>query len=119
MAEAAAILAAAALALIIAGFMVNQRGIRRSVDTLRTDLAELGTRADVTADEFRAAIARTNAQLDRLADHAGLPDIDVQPPRPPRVPAVLRTGPVIKALAFGTGTAQAARRLRNGNGKAH
>jgi hypothetical protein len=113
-----AALLAAALGLVVL------RGVRilgRRLDALQTALDEQRAAAAAATSDLGQEVARITAQVDRLADAAGLPELDAPPPRVSRVPQVLRTRPVVKAMAFGTGTAHAARRLRsgNGNGKGH
>jgi hypothetical protein len=94
----------AALAVVVA-----LRSLTRSVEELRTEIA-----GAATVEDLRAALAE-------IPD----PPDDGEPERPlTRVPTMLRSPGVIKAMALGTGTASAARRLRggsngNGNGKGH
>lgn len=95
-------LGALGLAFVVLGLavVVALRGLTRSVQQLRAEVA-----AAATVEDLRAAIATT---LD--------PPAPVEPERPvTRVPTMFRSPGVIKAMALGTGTASAARRLRNGS----
>jgi hypothetical protein len=101
-------LAAALLAVVLVVVaLVSLRSLRRSVDDLHLVVDGLSAGA-ATTDDLRAAVA---AALD--------PEVPEQASEPvSRVPRVLRTGPVIKAMAIGSGTAHAARRLRGSAGDA-
>jgi hypothetical protein len=90
------------------------RALRRSVDDLAASVGQLSDGA-ATVDDLRAAVA---------AAVTPQPEPEAEPAPVTRVPQVLRTGPVIKAMALGSGTAHVARRLRgtgngNGNGRDH
>jgi hypothetical protein len=98
-----------ALTLVVTfGVLRTTKGLRRSVAELHSSVDALSAGA-ATTDDLRAAV---RAVVD------GEPDpVDEPEPVVSRVPTVLRTRSVVKAMALGTGTAHAARRLRNGNGK--
>ena len=91
---------------VLAGVLLALRVLTRSVDDLRATVDELSSGA-ATVDDLRAAVAE--AVPARPADEMSPAPADVS-----RVPQVLRTGPVIKAMALGSGTAHVARRLRGG-----
>lgn len=79
------------------------RGLRRSIADLQASVDDLAAGA-ATLDDLKAAVREP-----------GEPDITEEPEAVvSRVPPVLRTRSVVKAMALGTGTAHAARRLRNG-----
>jgi hypothetical protein len=82
--------------------------VERTVRALAREVRELHATVDAlasgapTLEQLRAAVA-------------GVPEPTDEPePVVSRVPPVLRTRSVVKAMALGTGTAHAARRLRNG-----
>ena len=79
------------------------RGLKRAIANLQASVDDLAAGA-ATLDDLRAAV------------HAPeMPDAsELAEPVVSRVPPVLRTRSVVKAMALGTGTAHAARRLRNG-----
>ncbi len=100
MTTAALILGAVAV-LLVALVLVALQGLRRAVADLHTSIDDLAAGA-ATIDELKRAVS-------------GEPDpVDEPEPVVSRVPTVLRTRSVVKAMALGTGTAHAARRLRNG-----
>ncbi|MEY2476123.1 MAG: hypothetical protein QOG87_1438 [Actinomycetota bacterium] len=102
-------LAVAATALIFTlAVLAGLRGLRRSVDSLHVSIEAMSNGA-ATIDDLKAAVRPLLT---------GEPEpMDEPEPVVSRVPPVLRTRSVVKAMAIGTGTAHAARRLRNGNGK--
>jgi hypothetical protein len=89
----------ALLALIVAALW----SLRGDVAGLRVDIEQL-RRASATPDDVRAAVAASVAEANAPAtdDAASVS----------RVPQRLRTRPIIKAMAFGSGSAHVARRLR-------
>jgi hypothetical protein len=95
-----AVLAVVLVVLILDGI----RGLRRDVDRLHGEVAQLQRNA-ATAHDVRTAVANGIADATR-------PVVEDDTPAISRVPDKLRTGPVIKAMALGSGTAHAARRLR-------
>ena len=92
----------AAVTLLIALTVLRTtRTLQRSVADVQASIDELAAGA-ATIEQLRAAVA-------------GEPEpVDEPDPVVSRVPPVLRTRSVVKAMALGTGTAHAARRLRNG-----
>jgi hypothetical protein len=100
LALAIALVALALIAATLAGIW----SLRRSVGGIHDEIERLHQGA-ATADDLRAAMA------DVLADATALDPTDELGPIS-RVPQRLRTGPVIKAMALGSGTAHVARRLR-------
>ena len=81
--------------------LLAMRGLRRSIADLQASVDDLADGAP-TLEQLKAAVA-------------GEPEpVDEPEPVVSRVPPVLRTRSVVKAMALGTGTAHAARRLRNG-----
>ena len=112
-----AALAVAGLAVLLsAAVLVSVRGLRRSVTRVEAALETEVEGLAVALDELQASLGTLRRQVDRLADANGLPELDAPEPRLSRVPSVLRTRSVVKAMALGTGTAHAARRLRHGTG---
>jgi hypothetical protein len=113
--EVLAVAVAAALAGVGIGLLFALQRMTRTVAELRSAVDEL--RAETVP-----LVAELGERVDGMADRLPPPP---EPPAPPppvsRVPTALRRGPVVKALALGSGTAHAARRLRskngNGNGK--
>ena len=91
-----------AVTLVIAlAVLRTARTLQRSVAGVQTSVDDLAAGA-ATIEQLRAAVA-------------GEPEPAEEPdPVVSRVPPVLRTRSVVKAMALGTGTAHAARRLRNG-----
>ena len=104
----AVVLGAALIGLVLAvAVLVALRDVRRDLDGLRTELGDLSAGA-ATIDDLRAAVA---AAVPATGDDASADGAPVS-----RVPKVLRTGPVVKALALGSGTAHVARKLAGRNG---
>jgi hypothetical protein len=105
--EIALVMLAVAFVLLGLAVVVALRSLTSSVEELRAEVA-----GAATVEDLRAAVA---SAID--------PPAEVEPERPvTRVPTMFRSPGVIKAMALGTGTASAARRLRggsNGNGKGH
>lgn len=100
-AEWTAVAIAAAALLVTLAVLVAVRGLHRSVTQLQASVDDLAAGA-ATIEQLRAAVT-------------GEPEPTEEPePVVSRVPPVLRTRSVVKAMALGTGTAHAARRLRNG-----
>jgi hypothetical protein len=96
----AVVIATAALVVTVAVFAAV-RGLGRSVTRLQESIDDLVAGA-ATIEQLKAAVA-------------GEPEpVDEPEPVVSRVPPVLRTRSVVKAMALGTGTAHAARRLRSG-----
>ena len=106
--EAIALAAALIAAILALTVLAVLRGLARSVDHLRTSVDELA-RGAATTEDLRAAVAQAVAAPGAHGSVDSKPDLAAS-----RVPAALRTGPVVKAMALGTGTAHVARRLRNG-----
>lgn len=105
--EAIALAAALIAAILALTVLTALRGVSRSVERLQTSLDALAHGA-ATTDDLRQAVAEAVAVSGPADAVDGKPDLAAS-----RVPAALRTGPVVKAMAFGTGTAHVARRLRN------
>lgn len=83
--------------------LLATRALTRSIADLQASIDDLAAGA-ATLDDLRAAVHAP--QEPETAD--------LTEPVVSRVPSVLRTRSVVKAMALGTGTAHAARRLRNG-----
>ena len=107
-AEWVALAVAATALLLTVAVLATVRGLRRSVDSLHFSVEALSSDA-ATVEDLRDAVRPLPVGESDTADE---PEPVVS-----RVPTVLRTRSVVKAMALGTGTAHAARRLRNGNGK--
>ena len=91
------------LVLMVAVF-AGLRRLTTAVAGVQQSLDELASGA-ATVEDLKGAVA---AALDPT------PEPEPEPAPVSRVPPVLRTRSVVKAMALGTGTAHAARRLRNG-----
>jgi hypothetical protein len=105
--------AMAAVALFLAvAVLVGLRGLRRSMTRLQAGVDALA--ADPSLDDLHDAMAGLRNRVDAIARATGVPE-PVEPVRS-RVPTMLRSRGVVKAMALGSGTAHVARRLRNGNG---
>jgi hypothetical protein len=98
---AAALILGALAVMLVAVALVALQALRRAVADLQTSIDDLAAGA-ATIDDLKRAVSSE-------------PDpVDEPEPVVSRVPTVLRTRSVVKAMALGTGTAHAARRLRNG-----
>jgi hypothetical protein len=102
------------VALLAVLFVV--RRVRDEVGALAEAVEQLRGETGPVLDVLQDGMARVNAQADRLAGAAGLPPVDERPRPVTRVPKMLRSRSVVKAMALGTGTAHAARRLRHRSG---
>ena len=108
--ETAAMVLALAFVVLGLAVVIALRNLTRSMDALRRDVESLSAGAPTLAD-LRAAVT---AAIDPAVDDEPGP-----PRRVTRVPGAFRSPGVIKAMALGTGTASAARRLRQGVSNGH
>jgi hypothetical protein len=108
------VVAVLALGLLLA-VLLTVRSLGRRIIAVEDAVLELRAETVGGVELVQEGVARANAQVDRLADAAGLPEIDERPRPITRVPKMLRSRSVVKAMALGTGTAHAARRLRHGS----
>ena len=98
----AALLLGVVATLLLAIALLALRRLGRAVAYVQASIDDLAAGA-ATIDDLKRAVAGHEEPADE-------PD----PVVVSRVPPVLRTRSVVKAMALGTGTAHAARRLRNG-----
>ena len=105
----AVVLGAVLIGLVLAAaVLVVLRDVRRDLEGLRAELHSLAVGA-ATIDDLEAAV---RAAIPRGPGD----DASADPVPASRVPQVLRTGPVVKAMALGSGTAHVARKLAGRNG---
>jgi hypothetical protein len=108
------VVAVLALGLLLA-VLLTVRSLGRRITAVEDAVLELRAETVGGVELVQEGVARANVQVDRLAGAAGLPAIDERPRPITRVPKMLRSRSVVKAMALGTGTAHAARRLRHGS----
>lgn len=113
--DVAAIVVAAAAAIAMIGLMVAVGSLRRSMGAVRVAVEELQSETMPLVAELQSAVRHANddlGRMDNLLDTAE--SISVTVDSASRLAYLTFSNPVIKALAFGTGTSRALRRLRRG-----
>jgi uncharacterized protein YoxC len=95
----------------------------RTMQALRATADDVRRESLSLLDEMRGALGHANHELDRVDGLLGTAEsISATVDSASRLAYVTLANPVVKVMAFGTGTAKAARRLRrstSGHSKAH
>lgn len=113
--EVAAIIVAIAVAILAVGMLfamfsliATLRRLRATVDDFRTEALPLLSDMRATVGQANAELARVDGILDSAESISGTVD------SASRIAYLFLANPAVKALAFGSGTARAYRRLRKG-----
>jgi uncharacterized protein YoxC len=109
---------AVAAAILVGGLLAVLASFAATLRSMRRTLAELRTETAATVSEMREVVA--GAADDAARVEALLETAEASAARldsASRLAYRTVSGPVVKALALGTGTRQAVRRMRRGNGR--
>jgi hypothetical protein len=110
-------LVVAALAAAVAFLLYQARSLRQAAAELRRDSAARLDELDRTLARAAGELGRAGAELDRVGDLIGSAEsISDAVGGASRLASTAMAGPVIKAVALGSGAARAGRRLRRGPG---
>ena len=105
---AAAVVAVALLAVLLLAVIRTLTAVREAVEDFRRDTV-------ATVGELRTAAHQANVELERVDTLLGTAEsIGSTVDSASRLAYLALSNPIIKALAFATGTGRAARRLRRG-----
>ncbi|HVE46352.1 MAG TPA: DUF948 domain-containing protein [Acidimicrobiales bacterium] len=114
--EVAAVVTAIAVAVIIAvGVLVAVSSLTRTLRVVRTTVEDLNRQAQPILADMRTAVATANTELarvDEIIDRAE--SIGGTVDSASRLAYLAFSNPIIKAVALGSGTSRAVRRLRGG-----
>jgi hypothetical protein len=116
-ADAAAIVAAAAAAVVLIVMIFALLSLMRTVRALQTTVEELRSSTMPLMADARQTVAKATAELERVDGVIGTAEsIGATVDSFSRLAYLAFSNPVIKVLAFGTGTARAVRRFRRTGG---
>jgi len=111
--EMAAIVASVALAILAVGLLFAIGSLMRTLRQLRFTLEQFNRDAVPLVSDLRSTVGQANAELERVDNLLGTAEsISGTLDSASRLAYLAFSNPVVKALAFGAGTARAARRLR-------
>ena len=113
--EWAAVVASAALVILVLGLVVALVSVTRTLGTLRTTVEELRRETVPLVSDMHATVRQAGSELDRVDTLLGTAEsISTTVDSASRLAYLTFSNPVIKAIAFASGTTRAARRLRRG-----
>jgi hypothetical protein len=116
-ADVAAIVAAAAAAVVLVVMVFALASLTRTVRALQTTVDELRSSTVPLMTDARSAVAKATAELERVDGVIGTAEsIGSTVDSFSRLMYLAFSNPIIKALAFGSGTARAVRRFRRTSG---
>jgi O-antigen ligase len=111
--ETAAIIASVALAILAVGLLFAISSLLRTLRQLRASLEQFNREAVPLVGDLRSTVGQANAELVRVDGLLGTAEnISGTLDSASRLAYLFFANPVVKAMAFGAGTARAARRLR-------
>lgn len=111
--DTAAVVVAVACALAVAVLLVAIYALNRTLRELRTAIHDLRRETLPVVSEMRTAVGQANVELERVDNLLGTAEsISTTVDSASRLAYLAFSNPVIKVLAFATGTGRAARRLR-------
>lgn len=111
--EFAAVFAAVAVAVLGAGALFALASLTRTLRTLRASVEELRSETLPLLSQLRGTVDQANNELEKVDKLLGTANnIGETVDSASRLAYLFFANPVVKALAFGAGTARAARRLR-------
>lgn len=113
--EVAAVVVAVATAVLVIGLLIALTALTKTLRLLRTTVDELRLSALPLVADARATVAQASQELERVDTLLGSAEsITATVDSASRLAYLAFSNPVIKLLAFGSGTARATRRLRRG-----
>ena len=116
--EIAAIIVAVTSAVLVVGLLFALNALTRTMRSLRIAVEDLRRETVPLVSDMRGTVSRANEELTRVDTLLGTAEsVGTTIDSGSRLLYLFFANPVIKALAFGSGTARAARRLRRGPGK--
>ena len=111
--DAAAVVVAVACALAVAVLLVAIYALTRTLRELRTAIEDLRRETLPVVSEMRNAVGQANVELERVDNLLGTAEsISTTVDSASRLAYLAFSNPVIKVIAFASGTGRAARRLR-------
>jgi len=111
--DAAAVVVAVACALAVAVLLVAIYALNRTLRQLRAAIEDLRRETLPVVSEMRVAVTQANAELERVDTLLGTAEsISATVDSASRLAYLAFSNPVIKTIAFASGTGRAARRLR-------
>jgi hypothetical protein len=111
--KVAAIVVAAVGALVLLALMVVLWSMARTMKALRATADDLHREGLAVLSDMRGTVGQANSELERVDGLLGTAEsITTTVDSASRLAYLAFTNPVIKILAFGTGTVRAARRFR-------
>ena len=111
--EVAAIIVSIAVAILAVGLLFALASLIRTLGQLRTTLEQVRAEAVPLVTDLRVTVGQANAELDRVDGLlVSAESISATVDSASRLAYLFFANPIVKALAFGSGTARAARRLR-------
>ena len=113
--EVAAVIVAVTSAVLVVGLLFALNSLSRTMRSLRTAVEDLRRETVPLVTDMRGTVSRANEELTRVDTLLGTAEsVGSTIDSGSRLLYLFFANPVIKALAFGSGTARAARRLRRG-----
>jgi len=111
--KVAAIVVAAVGAVVLLALMAVLWSLARTMKALRSTADDLRREGLLVLGDMRGTVVQANSELERVDGLLGTAEsISTTVDSASRLAYLAFSNPVIKVLAFGTGTARAARRLR-------
>ena len=112
----AAVVVAVATCVLVLSLLLALVSMTRTMRALRSTVDQLRNETVPLVSDLRGTVGQANAELERVDHLLGTAEsISTTVDSASRLAYLLFSNPVIKALAFGTGTARAVRRLRKGD----
>ena len=111
--DTAAVVVAVACALAVAVLLVAIYALNRTLRELRNAIEDLRRETLPVVSEMRTAVGQANVELERVDNLLGTAEsISSTVDSASRLTYLAFSNPVIKVIAFASGTGRAARRLR-------
>ncbi len=116
--EVAALIASIALAILAVGLLFALSSLTRTMRELRRSVEQFRAEAVPLVGQVRGTVTQANEELERVDNLLGTAEsISVTVDSASRLAYLFFANPIVKFLAFSTGTARAARRLRRRGSK--
>ncbi len=117
-AEVAALVASCVSAVLVVALAVTLSSLLTTLRELRAATEELRRTGGPLVADMRRTVDHATAELDRVGDViAAAENITGTVDSASKLAYAALSNPVVKVMAFGTGTARAARRLRHRDGR--
>jgi uncharacterized protein YoxC len=115
--EVAAIISAVSLVVAVVALLFAMASLARTLRTLRTAVDELRRETLPILSDLRSTVHTANAELERVDNLLNTAEsVSTTVDSASRLAYIAFSNPVIKAIAFLSGTGRVARRLRAGRG---